>query len=104
MHFQSLHELVLQTFMLCVVSSHKLHAASWTLNHHFWTFSFDVIEKLCPCQMLELFLIADIATVFWTVINRMLLQFKKCFPNNTTVLSVLKIAFMGELTEINTIS
>jgi hypothetical protein len=63
-----------------------------------------VVEKLGSRQMLKLFLIADIATEFWTVVDCMLLQLKKCFPNNTSILSVFEIAFMGELAEINTVS
>jgi hypothetical protein len=54
--------------------------------------------------MLELFLITDIATEFRTVVDCMLLQLKKCFPNNTSILSVFEIAFMGELAEINAVS
>jgi len=90
--------------MLCIISSNEFHAAGWALHHHFWTFCFNMIEKLCPCQMLELFLIAYIATEFWTVIDSMLLKFKKCFPNNASILSVFKIAFMRKFTKINAIS
>ena len=102
-HFQSLHELVFETFMWSVFSSYELHAACWALDHHFWAFCLDMIEKLCSGHVLKFFLVADIATEFRTVIDCMLLKIKQSFPNYSTVLPVFNITFMWELTKVDTI-
>jgi len=62
--------------MLSIFSSNKLHAASWALNHNFWAFSLYMIIKLSSSQMLKFFLITNITTEFWAIINSMLLKFK----------------------------
>ena len=78
-------------------------ATNLALDHHCWTFSLDMLEKLSSCHMLVLFLIANVTAEFGTLIHRMFLKIKHGLPDDAAAF-LLQIAFMWKFTEINAVS
>lgn len=89
--------------MRSIFTSCKFHTACWALDHNFCAFSFNMIEKLSSSHVLEFFLIADVTAKFRTLIHSMFLKLYQSFPNNSSILSVFKIALVWEFTKIDAI-
>ena len=84
------------------LSSWVLLVAHLAHNRHLRTVSLDMIVKLGSRHMLEFFSIADIASEFRARVLGMSLKLTQSFPDNLTS-SVIEVASMRELTEINTV-
>jgi len=66
----------------------ELPITDLALYHDGRAFPLDVLEKLCTGHMLVLFLVADIAAKFGTLIHGVLLKIKHCLPDDTATFRI----------------
>lgn len=90
------------TLMIGELSSWVLLVANLAHDWDFRTVSLDVVVKLGSSHMLEFFSVADIASEFRARVLSMSLELSQSLPDNFTS-SIVKIASMRELTEIDTV-
>ena len=102
MSIQFLYVKVLQANVICKLASVEFFIANLTLNHNFWTVSLNVHEKLCPCQMLEVFVITNITAEFRAVVDGVLLEFFHGLPDDLAMFAIF-VAFMREFAEVNAV-
>ena len=88
--------------MISELSSWVLLVANLAHDWDFRTVSLDVVVKLGSSHMLEFFSVADIASEFRARVLSMSLELSQSLPDNFTS-SIVKVASMRELTEINTV-
>lgn len=88
--------------MIGELSSWVLLVANLAHDWDFRTVSLDVVVKLGSSHMLEFFSVADIASEFRARVLSMSLELSQSLPDNFTS-SIVKIASMRELTEIDTV-
>lgn len=95
-------EVVFETLVFLELCSVEITVAYLALDHYFWTVSFDVLEQLSPCHVLEVFMVTDVTSEFGAITNCVLLELSHCFPDQSTVFGVF-VASVWELTEVNTV-
>ena len=78
--------------------------ANLALDHYCWALPFNMLEKLCSRQVLVLLSVADVTSKFWALVKGMLLKIKHGFPYDSSTTFFSQPAFMGKLTEVNTVS
>ena len=92
---------VLDALMSVEFTSWVLLVADLAHDHDFWTVALDVIVELRSGHVLELRSVADVATELRAVELGVSLKFSESLPDDFSTISV---AFVRELTEINTVS
>lgn len=80
------------------VSSVEIFDANLALDHNRWAIILDMLGQLSSCHVLEIFIVANIASKFRTLVHGMLLKVFHRLPNND-LLSILP-ALVRELTEV----
>lgn len=92
---------VSEAFVIGELSSAEVTLADLALHDDCRALSFDVLEQLCASHMLVILVVANIATVFRTLIHCVVLQFFHRLPDHLLASSLP--ALMRELTEVNAV-
>ena len=101
MKLQFLEIVIFETSMFCKFSSSIIFAANLTLNHNHRTTFFDVFSQFSSSKGLKLLQIANITSIFQTlIVLSMLLQFTNRFPNGWNI----SVTFVWKFTIINTVA
>lgn len=83
------------------ISSVEIFYANLALNHNRRAIILDMLGQLSSCHVLEIFIVANVASKFRTLVHGMLLKIFHRLPNND-LLSVVP-ALMRKLTEVNAV-
>lgn len=96
----------LQAFVLEIIAALELLVTEPALDHDLRTFTLDVLEKLRPRHVLELFSIADVAAELRALVDCVLLQLEKRLPDNFRLHTFLVTvrADVRELAEIDAVT
>lgn len=69
MRLDSLSVHISQAFVIWEFRSAKVTLANLALNDDLWAVSLDMLEQLCSRHVLELFLVADVATELGALVH-----------------------------------
>ena len=89
--------------MLLESCSIEVFRADLTLYHYLWALSFDVLEQSSSCHILAVFIVTNVTSEFWTVVQGVLLKFPHCFPDDLTLMSWMLEASVGKFAKVNTV-
>lgn len=92
---------VFEALVVVEFCSVEVFVTDLALDHDLRTLSFDVLEQFSSSQVLEVLVIADVATELWAVVHGMLLQLLHSLPDYLSTLGLK--AFVRELAEVNAI-
>ena len=87
--------------MSCEISSVEIFDANLALNHNLRALSLDMLKQLGPGHVLEILVIANVASKFRTFVHSVLLKFTHRLPNDWAI-SFL-VALVRKLTKVNTV-
>lgn len=93
---------VLHALVICKLAPIEILVTNLTLDHDFRAVSLNMHEKLLPCQMLEVFMIANITSEFRAVVHCVLLELFQSHPDDLTLFTVF-VTLVRELAEVNAI-